>query len=82
MRFGVSSEWLVGHAELFDAAMELPVQPEPGETPVAGHAREGRPALSNDLPRTRIECDLSDETEGCIRCARANWRSAQRDVTP
>ena len=65
-RFGVSSERLAGQAELFDAAMELPVPPEPAETPVAGHTRKGRPALSKDLPRTRIEYDLNDEQKAAF----------------
>jgi len=65
-RFGVSSERLAGQAELFDAAMELPVPPEPAETPVAGHTRKGRPALSKDLPRKRVEYDLSDEQKAAF----------------
>src|SRR3954447_12551418 len=54
-RFGVSSERLAGQAELFDAATELPVPPEPAQVPVAGHTRKGRPVLPKDLPRERVE---------------------------
>jgi transposase len=60
-RFGVSSERLAGQAELFDAATDLPIPPEADAVPVEGHTRKGRPALAKDLPRTRIEYDLSDE---------------------
>jgi len=35
-RFGVSSERLMGQAELFDAATELPIPPAPAQVPVAG----------------------------------------------
>ena len=60
-RFGVSSERLAGQAELFDAATDSRHRPSRRRVPVAGHTRKGRPALPKDLPRTRIEYDLSDE---------------------
>src|SRR6476620_6390866 len=51
--FGVSSERLAG---------SMPPQifrcpPEPAKVQVEGHTRKGRPALSKDLPRTRVEYD-------------------------
>ncbi|WP_051103774.1 IS66 family transposase [Paraburkholderia sp. WSM4179] len=61
VRFGVSSERLSCQAELFDAATELPVPPESVEVAVAGHTRKGRPTLPKNLPRRRVEYDLSDE---------------------
>jgi transposase len=64
--FGVSSERLAGQAELFDAASDLPVPPEPAKVQVEGHTRKGRPALSKDLPRTRVEYDLSDEQKAAF----------------
>ncbi|MBB5446118.1 MULTISPECIES: hypothetical protein [unclassified Paraburkholderia] len=60
-RFGVSSERLSCQAELFDATTELPVPPESVEVAVAGHTRKGRPTLPKNLPRRRVEYDLSDE---------------------
>ena len=60
-RFGVSSERLAGQAELFDAATDIPAPPAVDAIPVGSHTRKGRPALPKDLPRTRIEYDLSDE---------------------
>src|SRR6478609_8203849 len=78
--FGVSSERLAGQAELFDAASDLPVPPEPAKVQVEGHTRKGRPALSKDLPRTRVEYDPERRTEGRIRYARAHRRRAQRDA--
>jgi hypothetical protein len=58
-RFGASSERLPGQAELFAAPLDLPSPPTASEVKVAGHTRKGRPALPKDLPRTRIEYDLS-----------------------
>jgi transposase len=65
-RFGASSERLAGQAELFDAAMDMPVPPEPAKVAVTGHARRGRLALPKDLPRTRVEYDLSDEQKAAF----------------
>ncbi|TCK33758.1 transposase [Paraburkholderia sp. BL8N3] len=65
-RFGVSSERLAGQAELFDTASDLPVPPEAAKVPVEGHTRKGRPALPKDLPRVRIEYDLSDEQKAAF----------------
>ena len=65
-RFGVSSERLTGQAELFDTGSDLPVPPEPAKVPVEGQTRKGRPALPKDLPRTRIEYDLSDEQKAAF----------------
>jgi hypothetical protein len=65
-RFGASSERLAGQAELFDAAIDMPVPPEPAKVQVTGHSRKGRPALPKDLPRTRIEYDLSDEQKAAF----------------
>lgn len=60
-RFGASSERLAAQAELFDAPVDVPVPPQAESVPVKGHVRKGRPALPKDLPRTRIEYDLSNE---------------------
>ena len=65
-RFGASSERLAGQAELFDAAIDMPVPPEPAKVQVTGHSRKGRPALPKDLPRTRIEYDLSDDQKAAF----------------
>ncbi len=65
-RLGVSSERLVGQAELFDAATELPMPPEPAQVPVASHTRKGRPALTDDLPRKRVEYDVKDEQKAAF----------------
>jgi transposase len=59
-RFGASSEQRVGQAELFIETVALPAPPPVPGTPVAGHIRKGRPALPKDLPRDRIEYDLTD----------------------
>ena len=59
-RFGTSSEQLSGQAELFLEALTLPTLPPAPETTVSSHVRRGRPALPKDLPRERIEYDLTD----------------------
>jgi transposase len=59
-RFGASSEQLPGQAELFVDTVTVPVPPPAPGTTVAGHVRRGRPALPKDLPRERIEYDLTD----------------------
>jgi len=51
---------------LFDAAIDMPVPPEPAKVPVTGHARRGRAALPKDLPRTRVEYDLSDNQKAAF----------------
>ena len=62
MHFGVSSERLSGQAELFDEKLSLPVPPEERETITYERARaKGRPKLPADLPRRRIDYDLSEE---------------------
>ncbi|CAJ4319737.1 hypothetical transposase [Burkholderia pseudomallei] len=60
-RFGASSERLTAQADLFDAPVDVPVPPQVEGTRVKEHVRKGRPALPKDLPRTRIEYDLSNE---------------------
>lgn len=62
MQFGVSSERLTGQADLFSEKLELPMPPEARETITYERARsKGRPKLPSDLPRTRIEYDLSEQ---------------------
>lgn len=60
-RFGASSERLAAQAELFDAPVDVPVPPQAEGIPVKEHVRKGRPALLKDIPRTRVEYDLSNE---------------------
>ncbi len=62
--FGARFERVAAQAELFDAT--VPVLPEPAKIQVTGHTRKGRPALPKDLPRTRIEYDLSDEQKAAF----------------
>ena len=62
MHFGASSEQLSGQADLFGEKLALPVPPEAIETITYERARsKGRPKLPADLPRTRIDYDLSQE---------------------
>lgn len=59
-RFGASSKQLPGQGDLFADTVTIPVPPPLPATPVSGHVRRGRPALPKDLPRERVEYDLSD----------------------
>ncbi len=58
--FGASSERLAGQAELFVESVSLPMPALATETIHYERAKsKGRPKLPKDLPRTRIEYDLS-----------------------
>jgi len=59
--FGASSEQLAGQAELFAEPVSLPVPEVQTETVSYERARRGRPALPKDLPRVRVEYDLSQD---------------------
>lgn len=62
MHFGASSEQLSGQADLFSEKLALPVPPEARETITYERAQsKGRPKLPSDLPRTRIDYDLSEQ---------------------
>jgi transposase len=58
--FGTSSERLSGQAELFVEAVSLPLPALETQTVNYERARRGRPALPKDLPRVRIDYDLSE----------------------
>lgn len=61
MQFGTSSERLAGQAQLFSGTVSLPVPP-PSPTIDVSYQRKkstGRPSLPKDLPRRRIDYDLS-----------------------
>jgi transposase len=59
MHFGASSEQLSGQPELFTQSAELPVPPKHVETITYTRVKRGRPALAKDLPRERVEYDLT-----------------------
>ena len=59
-QFGASSERIAGQAELFIEPVSLPVPPVKTETITYERERRGRPALPKDLPRVRIEYDLTE----------------------
>jgi len=61
-QFGSSSEKLAAQPELFTETVSLPLPPVES-VPVAAHRRfrRGRPQLPKDLPRRRVEYDLSPE---------------------
>ena len=60
-QFGASSERLPGQGELFSETVSLPVPPVQKETIHYERERRGRPALPKDLPRIRIDYDLTAE---------------------
>lgn len=59
-QFGASSERIEGQAELFAETVSLPLPPVQSETITYERERRGRPALPKDLPRVRVEYDLTD----------------------
>jgi len=60
LHFGATSEQIAGQAALFTETVTLPTPPTSTETITYTRPRLGRPALPKDLPRRRIEYDLSD----------------------
>lgn len=60
LHFGAKSERLPGQAELFQETASLPVPPEEKIRIAYERKRRGRPALPKDLPRERIDYDLSE----------------------
>ena len=60
MHFGATSEKLSAQAELFQQTQELPVPPQDEITVTYTRQRRGRPSLPKDLPRERVDYDLSD----------------------
>ena len=59
-QFGASSERIAGQAELFIEPVSLPVPPVQRDTITYERERRGRPALPKDLPRVRVEYDLTE----------------------
>jgi transposase len=59
LHFGATSEKLAGQPDLFVQTEQLPVPPEDLITVSYQRQRKGRPALPKDLPRERVEYDLS-----------------------
>ena len=60
VHFGTSSERLSGQAELFVEAVSLPLPAVETQTVSYERTRRGRPALPKDLPRIRVDYDLSE----------------------
>jgi transposase len=60
MHFGATSEKLSGQPELFEQTQELPLPPQEPVTITYTRQRRGRPSLPKDLPRKRVDYDLSD----------------------
>src|SRR3990172_7051189 len=59
LHFGATSEKLCGQPELFEQTQELPVPPQDTITVTYERQRRGRPSLPKDLPRERVDYDLS-----------------------
>jgi transposase len=60
MHFGASSEKLAGQPELFAEVINVSAPPVDQIEVKYKRARRGRPALPKDLPRERVEYDLSE----------------------
>jgi transposase len=61
MHFGATSEKLCGQPELFEQTLQLPVPPQEPVIVTYTRQRRGRPSLPKDLPRERVDYDLSDD---------------------
>ena len=59
MHFGATSEKLLAQAELFQQTQQLPVPPQDKIAVTYERQRRGRPSLPKDLPRERVDYDLS-----------------------
>ena len=59
LHFGASSEKLSGQPDLFVHTEQLPLPPQDLITVTYKRSRRGRPPLPKDLPRERVEYDLS-----------------------
>lgn len=68
--FGVRSERVAGQADLFEQKVALPLPPENHLTITyeRRHRAGGRPALPADLPRVRIEYELTDAERAQFAC--------------
>src|SRR3990170_8717747 len=60
MHFGATSERLAAQAELFQEKVDVPVPPEEKIRVTYERQRRGRPALPKNLPRERVDYDLSE----------------------
>jgi transposase len=60
LHFGATSEKLSGQPELFVQTQQLPVPPREEITVTYQRQRRGRPSLPKDLPRERVDYDLSE----------------------
>ena len=60
IHFGATSEKLSGQPELFQQTQQLPVPPQDMITVRYQRQRRGRPSLPKELPRERVDYDLSD----------------------
>lgn len=59
-QFGAKSEKLAGQGEIFAEPASLPVPAVQTETITYERQKRGRPALPKDLPRVRIEYELTE----------------------
>jgi transposase len=66
LHFGATSERLAGQAELFVETLSLPLPPQATQRITYARQRRGRPALPKDLPRTRVEYDLTAEEKSAF----------------
>jgi len=68
--FGIRSERIVGQADLFEQKVALPLPPENHLTITyeRRHRGGGRPALPVDLPRVRIEYELTEAERAQFAC--------------
>lgn len=59
-QFGAKSEKLAGQGEIFAEPVSVPLPPAKTESVTYERRKPGRPALPKDLPRVRVEYELTD----------------------
>ena len=79
MHFGATSEKLSGQAELFVQTQALPVPPKDEITVTYKRQRRGRPSLPKDLPRERVNYDLSEAEKAALaKKSPRRWSTPRR----
>lgn len=62
-QFGARAERFLGQVELFQDPVTIDIPPQPKTMVAYERVARGRPAISKDLPRVRIEHDLPKDEQ-------------------
>lgn len=67
-QFGVHAERFLGQVELFQDTVTIDIPAQPKQRISYERVARGRPAISKDLPRVRVEHDLPVADQACSDC--------------